>query len=248
MVFEDAPHADTLWGSLAATGGDKKLLIAALETAIRDGRLRLGERLPTERMIAQAAGLSRNTVRDALARLADRGMIARQVGRGTFVVETSVVETGEARDGDAPAGLAFAGRQPSPRELVEFRAECEPALTGLIVMNASDQELADIQRLALTGRSTETWSQCEEVDSEFHARLFAATGNGVFLQIGIAMRQMRKTAAWLSLKQQTFSLERWQQYQAEHETIIDYLIGRDSRNSRDALRHHFARVRGWVAD
>jgi DNA-binding FadR family transcriptional regulator len=243
MVVEDTLQADTLWASLAATGGDKKLLIAALEAAIREGRLARGERLPTERSIAQAAGLSRNTVRDALSRLADRGMIARQVGRGTFVVETD-----DLRDLDlAPEGV-FAERDPSPRELVEFRAECEPALTGLIVMNASDKELLDIQRLALTGREALTWSQCEDVDAEFHTRLFGATGNSVFVQLGGWMRRMRKTPAWMSLKQQTFSLERWQQYQLEHEAIIDHLIGRDSRNSREALRLHFARVRGWVAE
>jgi DNA-binding FadR family transcriptional regulator len=240
MTPEGTSETDRLWNALAATGGDKKLLIAALEAAIRDGQLGLGERLPTERVIAQAAGLSRNTVRDALSRLADRGLIARQVGRGTFVAEAGEVV--------ATAPEEPLGRQPSPRELVEFRAECEPVLTGLIVMNASDTELADIRRLVLAGREAETWSECEEIDAEFHTRLFHATGNGVFVQLGTSMRQLRRTPAWLSLKESTFSLDRWQQYQAEHEIIIDHLIGRDSRASREALRLHFARVRGWVAE
>jgi GntR family transcriptional regulator len=55
--------------------------------AIRRGRLRPGDRLPTEQEISERYGVSRNTVRLALAMLANEGAIASTPGRGTFVRE-----------------------------------------------------------------------------------------------------------------------------------------------------------------
>lgn len=55
------------------------------------GRLRPGDALPTEHALADSAGVSRNTVRQALAGLERSGLISRVRGRGTFV-------HGEARE------------------------------------------------------------------------------------------------------------------------------------------------------
>ncbi len=52
---------------------------------IESGEVSAGERLPPERELAEALGVSRMTVRQALASLAARGMVERGVGRGTFV-------------------------------------------------------------------------------------------------------------------------------------------------------------------
>jgi GntR family transcriptional regulator len=56
-----------------------------LAARIEAGDLRVGERLPAERELAEALGVSRMTVRQALTALADRGLVERGVGRGTFV-------------------------------------------------------------------------------------------------------------------------------------------------------------------
>lgn len=229
-----------LWAEIAATGGNKGRLISVLEEAIRTGVLANGERLPTEREVADVTGLSRNTVRDAFSRLTDRGLIARQVGRGTFVSHSLQELESHPVDG-LPVQV------PSPRQLVEFRTECEPTLATLIVMNASDAELLEIEQVAFMGRDAATWDHSEANDSEFHAMLYDATGNAVFRHIGHYLRQVRRSQAWMSLKQQTFSLERWKHYQQEHELIIACLRNRDIKGSRDALRMHLSRVQGWVA-
>jgi GntR family transcriptional regulator len=57
---------------------------------IEAGRLVVGDRLPAERELATSAGVSRMTARAALRALADRGLVARDVGRGTFVARARV--------------------------------------------------------------------------------------------------------------------------------------------------------------
>src|SRR5258708_23210853 len=60
-----------------------------LADAIATGRLTPGDRLPTEQDLAGWLGVSRMTLRHALAQLAQRGLVSRTVGRsgGTFVAE-----------------------------------------------------------------------------------------------------------------------------------------------------------------
>lgn len=56
-----------------------------LREAIESGAYRPGDRLPTEKVLQETFGVSRVTVRTALRRLEEEGMISTQRGRGTFV-------------------------------------------------------------------------------------------------------------------------------------------------------------------
>jgi GntR family transcriptional regulator len=71
---------------------------------IESGRLVPGERLPPERELADWLGVSRMTVRQALASLAVRGLVERGVGRGTFVRAPGKVEH------DLSGALGFTAR------------------------------------------------------------------------------------------------------------------------------------------
>ena len=76
---------------------------AQLAERIESGGLQAGERLPPERELARALGVSRMTVRQALDVLARRGLVDRGVGRGTFVrgrvarIEGRVIAVDEGR-------------------------------------------------------------------------------------------------------------------------------------------------------
>jgi GntR family transcriptional regulator len=92
---------------------------------IESGALEAGKRLPPEREIAEALGVSRMTVRQAFASLAARGLVERGVGRGTFVGARTRVdhELGRVagftaqveRQGlEAGAEILSAAEQPAP--------------------------------------------------------------------------------------------------------------------------------------
>jgi GntR family transcriptional regulator len=71
---------------------------ASLRERIESGELGPGQRLPAERDMARQLGVSRMTVRQALAALADRGLVERGVGQGTFVSGAGKVEYPLGRD------------------------------------------------------------------------------------------------------------------------------------------------------
>lgn len=74
-----------------------------IDAAVADGELAAGDRLPPERQLAARLGVSRMTLRQALATLERRGLVTRSIGRGggTFVASPKV-----ERDVSAFAGLS----------------------------------------------------------------------------------------------------------------------------------------------
>ena len=60
-------------------------IASALEADILSGRLKEGEQIPSERVMAERMGISRMTARKALQELTGRGMLQTRVGHGTFV-------------------------------------------------------------------------------------------------------------------------------------------------------------------
>ena len=114
---------------------------------IRSGELARGERLPATRELAGQLGLNRTTVSAAYDALETEGLIAGQVGRGSFVTGVSVPPPAAGIDWNAmlersdiaptgPAGgfgneiVSFVMSRPS-RELFpldDFRASCQAVL------------------------------------------------------------------------------------------------------------------------
>jgi DNA-binding transcriptional MocR family regulator len=70
-------------------------IVSALESDIAAGRLLRGQQLPTHRALARRLGVDLTTVTRAYSEARRRGLIDAQVGRGSFVSETSVREATE---------------------------------------------------------------------------------------------------------------------------------------------------------
>src|SRR5207244_13190568 len=86
-------------------------IVGQLRTAMSDGRLAAGERLPSPRALATTLGVSRAVVTSAYAQLFAEGWTEGRHGSGTYVADgASRAGTGDGRDGRT-AG-AWAGRPP----------------------------------------------------------------------------------------------------------------------------------------
>ena len=62
-------------------------IVAEIEAMIVDGRFSAGEKLPSERELAQRFNVSRQSLREAIQKLEAKGLIDRRQGGGTFVSE-----------------------------------------------------------------------------------------------------------------------------------------------------------------
>lgn len=209
-------------------------LMRHLQALLADGALRTGDRLPNERQISAASGLSRSTVRAVLADLERQGRVSRHVGRGTYVTNDRPVAAERTSMADEPV---------SPGELMEFRATLEPALVDLIVVNATDSQLRELGEIAGRGRVVDGWEAAEAADRAFHHHLYQATSNRMLQQVGRSIVAIRAEPGWTKLKQRGFSLQKWAVYQQEHEDIAEALGHRDAELARVRLKDHLLGVR-----
>jgi GntR family transcriptional regulator, transcriptional repressor for pyruvate dehydrogenase complex len=159
-------------------------VVAQVREAIITGQIRQGERLPGERDLSQAFGVSRPTVREALRSLEATGVVEVRPGKGggAFAVAppSSVV-------GDAVATLLNLNGA-SLRDLAEFRVSFEPENARWAAQRADDDDIAQLTALVDEAKAVMatggSWEPIGEVDARWHEALARATKNN--LRIGIS--------------------------------------------------------------
>src|SRR3954453_15347594 len=107
-------------------------LVDLISTAIEDGRLEPGEKLPTTRALAAEAGVNHLTAARAYRRLAELGYVTATVGRGTFV--RTLVPAASEEQGDDWQIWAMPDRPPTfPDQVTDdaFRLANEPGVISL---------------------------------------------------------------------------------------------------------------------
>ncbi|QNL93438.1 PLP-dependent aminotransferase family protein [Aeromicrobium senzhongii] len=127
----------------AGAGPTYRRLAAAIRTAVMDGRITTGTRLPSERSLAEATGLSRTTTTRAYEVLREDGLVRTRQGSGT-VVELPFGVSGSmsmlARP-DRPDGIAMTAAASEAPD--GFSALVERAMSALPSVLATDGYLPD---------------------------------------------------------------------------------------------------------
>ena len=124
-------------------------LAGRIRAALREGRLARGDRLPSVRELAEAAGVNVNTARAVYARLESEGIVRSEQGRGTFVSGASSDEAAtrrELRRQIAELEAALARLPPLPvlaDEQRRPRSSRGPALLSAAGLEAVRDQLVD---------------------------------------------------------------------------------------------------------
>jgi DNA-binding FadR family transcriptional regulator len=160
--------------SAVSVGRVSQVIVDQIRALIRSGRLKSGDRLPSERDLCERFGVSRVTVREALRVLEAGGLIDVRVGaRGGAFVTTPT----NARLGEGLADLL----QLSPltaAEVTEARMVFELGIVPLVVERATEEDLVALERLCddqQAALADERYTM--EMSAEFHVRVAASTHN-----------------------------------------------------------------------
>lgn len=122
-------------------------LATAIQHAITRGVVVPGEQLPPERELAELAGVSRMTARQALARLEQRGVLDVRHGVGTFVADRTLVYDAVRLQAFSESARAT-GRTPSTRLLLLGNELAEPEVARQLRLQPGDRVIT-IRRLRL---------------------------------------------------------------------------------------------------
>lgn len=156
-------------------------IVEQLEGMILEGTLKSGERLPAERALAEQFGVSRPSLREAIQKLAAKGLLVSRQGGGNYVVETLGSTFSD------PLLHLLESNPEAQRDLLEFRQTLEASCAYYAALRATE---VDRERLAAAfdalqdcyARDDEV-SRIEEgaADARFHLAIAEASHNAVLL-------------------------------------------------------------------
>jgi GntR family transcriptional repressor for pyruvate dehydrogenase complex len=210
-----------------------------LQRMILDGLMKVGDKLPPERELAEMLQVSRGSLRDAIRTLELMGLVEARQGEGTVVCNPS------ANSLINPLATVLLRQRELIGDLLEFRRMIEPTLAARAAVNAADQESAFMEDILR--RQKEKVDRGElaiEEDSEFHYSIARAAGNSVVLKVLDAFMDLLRES-----RERSLQLEgRLQKSYTGHRRILNAIRRHDAAAAEAAMRQHIDEVEGIVLD
>ena len=218
--------------AISDAGGDLDAL-ARLRAYLVEMELPLDSRLPPERDLASALGVSRAELRKALAVLEAEGQVWRHVGKGTFIGSRSL---------DDLTDIAAITRRTNPTEVMRTRLLMEPEVTRVAALMATASQIAEMRNCLTKMRNAQTWRQYEVWDNRLHRIIAESTQNSLMLALLDMLNAVRRTVAWGRLRANKVKPDPDHHSFIEHDAIVAAIENRDTERAASAMRRHLESV------
>jgi len=192
------------------------------------GQFAPGQRIPSERQLAQALSVGRSAVRDAIRPLAAFGLLDVRVGDGTYLTDPNT---------DLLPRLIEWGMLVQERrviDLIEVRWHFEVVTARLAAERRDEQAVADLQRLLTELSQARTPDAFSRIDIAFHLRIAEASGNTVLAAILNRIQTLLRV--WI-MRIQTTTPQLESTYR-EHIPIFEAIAAGDAEAAAAAMAKH----------
>ncbi|WP_141577662.1 FadR/GntR family transcriptional regulator [Actinomadura sp. WMMA1423] len=208
-------------------------LTRRLLSYLLSGELAPGQRIPSERQLAEALSAGRSTVREAIKSLSLLGLLEQRVGDGTYLSRSSsdllpqVIEW----------GLLLGEKR--LEDLLEARYVLEVQLAGWAAERRTDEQLRRLvesaHEMEVAGDDFDAYVQA---DIAFHLQLAEASGNSVLASVLTNVQSLLQ--AWASRVIRTAG--ETETSLAMHQPILKAVEERDAEAARAAMLAHMDRA------
>lgn len=204
-----------------------------LKEFIADQEFALNARLPPERELCVELGLTRGSLRKAMAVLESEGQIWRHVGRGTFLGPRPVLNLSD---------LEYLNEHSRPAEVIEARLAIEPQLAKLAALHGTASNFSEMRRCIRHCKSAGEWRIYEAWDNNFHQAIAKATCNTLLISLFDTLNIVRRSTVWGQLRSTRLPPANHTSF-AEHDAIYDAIVARDGELAANLMRQHLRSVR-----
>ena len=214
-------------------------VVRQIEQLILRGILRPGERLPSERDLAEKLGVSRPSLRDAIAELAESGLLVSRAGAGVFVADV----LGSAF---SPALIRlFSTHDEAVFDYISFRRDMEGLAAERAAVHGSETDLKVIDTIF---RKMESAHQKRDpsdealLDAEFHMAIIEASHNVIMLHMLRSMFDLLRQGVFYNRQVMFRNRMTRDQLLDQHRAINAGIQARDPQAARAAVTAHLAFV------
>ncbi|MET9498352.1 FCD domain-containing protein [Streptomyces sp. NPDC006552] len=204
--------------------------LAQILQVVRLGLVPGGERLPSERELADRLGISRVTLREVLKVLQDQGLVESRRGRygGTFVLPRSGA-AGEEELRRRINGVDI-------EDVLRFREVLEAGAAGLCAAHGLDAERAGRLRAALAATHDAPLADYRRTDTLLHLTLAGLSGSP---SLAAQYAAVRATVNDL-LDCIPLLVRNLEHSQRQHTALVTAVLDGDADGAREAMREHCA--------
>ena len=213
-------------------------IVGQIKKLITSGDLKPGERIPSERELATALGVSRPSVREAIMVLEAMGFLESRQGGGTFVRSLTEVTIAD------PLSNIVGSKEPKVLyALTEVRMGLETWSAYLAAKRATDEQINRLRSLFEIMESQAAQGGWDaEVDAKFHYTITEATHNTIQVHVLDSIHSLFQTNIMVALSefyQKEGYLER---LLSQHRNILEAIAARDPEKAQQAMRAHLELV------
>ncbi|MCF8110108.1 MAG: FadR family transcriptional regulator [Desulfobacteraceae bacterium] len=220
----------------------KKSHIAAekLIEVIKNEGLKPGEKLPPERIIAEEMGLSRNTIREAIAALQVIGILETRHSQGNFIINPV-----NQNNFETLIALVFKNDE-DPFSLIDARIAFEPGAAALSIQICTDKDIKELEnhferiRQALIEDDIDTY---RSEDQLLHLAIAQSTRNMHIINTISSLVHAMNQPLFRSMKKSLPDIKLRDSRIKEHENIISAIKSRKEDQAFDTLKSHLIRSR-----
>lgn len=215
-------------------------VVAQLLSAVADSTYPPGTRLPSEGLLAEWAGVSRLTLREAVKVLRDKRVLRVEQGRGTFVnppvqwapLDPALVASRSVLEGDLAQTAV---------EVTEARRVVEVGAAGLAAQRRTEANLADLRAAIdemVEAHQRDDVRAFSAADLDFHDAVMTAAGNpflaGLLEPVMALLREVRVST----------SMDRDARVSGirAHEEILAAIAAADEATARDRMNEHMTQT------
>lgn len=212
-------------------------IVEQIENLIKEGRLKPGDKLPPERVLAEKLGVSRPPLREAMSALEILGIIESRGGKGNFIKNTFDSTSYAQR-------VKELEKEESPFDLLEARKAVETEIAGLAAEKATSEDIREIEKALDRMKNTlNDTPRVMEFDREFHIAIAKAAHNSILFQMMNYLADGLKESLWVNIKEKSWALPGHpQKYLEEHTKLLEAIKEGDKKAAYRTMYSHLADV------
>jgi GntR family transcriptional regulator, transcriptional repressor for pyruvate dehydrogenase complex len=208
-------------------------VVGQLHQLIDAGKLKAGDRLPSERELAETFRVSRSSVREAIKTLENEGMVITRPGSGTFITAVNVEAI------IPPLASLLSRGKDALIDLFEMRCLVEPNIAALAAERATPADILRLKEIC-TEQEQQIKQDTSAVDHDaaFHLTIGRATHNEALQRLVASIVEILKPIREKSLQ----TPGRAHKSLASHREILVAIERHDPDLARQAMQQHIQAV------
>jgi GntR family transcriptional regulator, transcriptional repressor for pyruvate dehydrogenase complex len=208
-------------------------VVGQLYQLIDEGKLKAGDRLPSERELAETFRVSRSSVREAIKTLENEGLVVTRPGSGTFLTAVNV-------EAIIPSLASLLSRgKDALLDLFEMRCLVEPSIAALAAERATPADILRLKEIcAEQAQQIDRDTSAVDSDAAFHLTIGQATHNAALQRLVASIVTILKPAREKALQ----TTGRAHKSLAFHREILIAIERHDPELARQAMQQHIQAV------